>query len=138
MSQVKLYCKKIKDAEKHQAKLYEQYNSVELIQFPPTGESGTYIWKVADEIKSKMNPALAVLIIKNARRDFKVEKLIRVIGRRGTSDCIELKEKRCSSTSEQTAIDNFHAVVRRAGLTFTGLGIGFDANANEYTIGYKW
>jgi len=36
----------LKQAEGYQNKLYEQYNSVQLIQAPTFSEEGLYIWRV--------------------------------------------------------------------------------------------
>lgn len=46
MKQVSKYFHTIRQAEKHQDKLYDKYNSVRLVSFPITSEAGTYIWKV--------------------------------------------------------------------------------------------
>jgi hypothetical protein len=40
-------CKTLKQAERHQNKLYEQYNSVVLVSFPRSIEEGEYVWEVA-------------------------------------------------------------------------------------------
>lgn len=35
-----------KQAERHQNRLYNQYDSVQLIKAPMFGESGLYVWNV--------------------------------------------------------------------------------------------
>lgn len=48
MKHISKYCATLKQAEKHQNKLYDQYYSVKLVSFPITNEAGLYIWKVSE------------------------------------------------------------------------------------------
>lgn len=87
----------------------------------------------------QMNAAQAIKIINDARSTYCVSNLVRVIGRHGTSDCIKIKEKKHTEKGyDSNAMSGFHSTVRDAGLTYIGLGVGFDYNTNEYTMAYKW
>lgn len=83
-----------------------------------------------------MDIKAAKTIIKNAIDGFNANKLIRIKGMRSDT-CIEIKEKKPKSLSDQLAIDNVHSSCQSAGLVYKNLGIGFDYNANEYTMGYS-
>lgn len=39
----------LKEAERYQDRLYSQYDSVKLVQFPRFGEEGAYSWEVSNE-----------------------------------------------------------------------------------------
>lgn len=43
---IQQFCKTLKQAESIQAKLYEKYDSVQLVSFPTTQEEGVYTFKV--------------------------------------------------------------------------------------------
>jgi hypothetical protein len=39
--------KTLKQAERYQNRLYNKYNSVQLVSFPRFSEDGEYVWEVA-------------------------------------------------------------------------------------------
>ena len=43
---IQQYCKTLEQAESIQAKLYEKYDSVQLVSFPTTQEEGIYSFRV--------------------------------------------------------------------------------------------
>jgi hypothetical protein len=38
----------LKQAERYQNRLYNQFHTVTLVQFPSVTESGVYVWKVSN------------------------------------------------------------------------------------------
>lgn len=43
---IQQYCKTLEQAESIQEKLYEKYDSVQLVSFPTTQEDGIYVFRV--------------------------------------------------------------------------------------------
>jgi hypothetical protein len=47
MKRIKKTYKTLKQAERYQNRLYNKYNSVQLVSFPRFSEDGEYVWEVA-------------------------------------------------------------------------------------------
>lgn len=48
MKTITKHCTTLKQAERYQNKLYDQYNSVQLVRAPLFSEEGTYQWQVSN------------------------------------------------------------------------------------------
>lgn len=79
-----------------------------------------------------MNYSEAKQIVKDAISGFDAAHVIRIIGER--ADSVMIKEKKTDTISDATKQSNVIAACKLKGLEYKGIGVGFDYNAQEYTM----